>query len=392
MESYPLAYFLDGGYDELILVVFQVEALQFEWAWQHPIKSLAVKEAAARIPSSVRGLKKQFYLLFTMLNCDKWSSMDLNVQFLSSKYIDYRKGCPGLPPHMGLCIAPVDTLPMNVEEADSELDVERSSEPNFSDVEQDDSDPPTENQDIGRPISFDRAESPDMSVIGEAAASTSFSTQPLVNAMDVPGRQEKIMKDRRKAVDFPASDDYAIRKAHVGDDEWFRSRQVPASSVEASVSVDLDCILETSPRIQCRSKNVAVQDVNKTKVKSVLESGEVERRSSYDCLESSPPRLVLSPSPPENGASEMSPFTALLEQYSVKSPSTLVKRCLQQKANAHIPVHSDSSASIRNLSSEGFRENVPRTPPCRSRVVVVIPDYTPIAASREVIDLTDSPL
>lgn len=413
----------------MILVVFQVEALQFEWAWQHPSKSLAVKEAAARIPSSVRGLKKQFYLMFTMLNCDKWSSMDLNVQFLSSKYIDYRKGCPGLPPHMGLSIAPVDTLPMNVEEADSELDVdvekERSSEPNSSDIEQDDSDPPTEYQncrreEIGRPISFDRTEKrsepPDVPVTGEAVASSSrasFISLPLENATDVSGRQAlakvSILGDTRQAVDFPASDDYTIRKASVGDDELFpiRSRQVSASSlsvqVEASVSVGLDCILETSPRIHCRSKNMAIQDTrgqSKTEVKStseVSESGDVERRSNchgYDGLESFPSRHVLSSLPTEIGASEMSsmsPFTALLEQYSVKSPSSIVKRCLQQKSSGCIPKPSDSSASIRNLGSEGFPENLPRTPPCRQRVVVVIPDFTPIMSSREVIDLTDSP-
>jgi hypothetical protein len=429
-----------------MLVVIQVEALQFEWAWQHPIKSLAVKEAAARIPSSVRGLKKQFYLLFTMLNCDKWSSMDLNVQFLSSKYIDYRKGCPGLPPHMGLSIAPVESLPMNLEEADSELDigmekeesrkipnVEESidsllgSEPNFSDIEEDDSDPPTEYQncrreDIGRPKSLDRTEKqrkpPDAPVIGEAVASSSCAssiTQPLVNAMDVSGRQTKsnsvTLGDRRQAVDFSASVEYTLRKAPVDDDELLpiRYRQLSASSVsvqvEAPVPVSLNRIFETSPRARCRPKSKAFQNAqgqSKTKVKSTSEASEsrdIEGQSSgynYDGHRKVPSRQVLSPLPNECGAvasevSSISPFSAFLERYSVPEPSSIVKRCLLQKSKAYVPVLSDSSVPIRNLSNEGITENLPCTPKCKPRVVVVIPDDTPILSSKEVIDLTDSP-
>lgn len=66
--------------------------------------------------------------MFIMLNCDKWSSMDLNVQFFLSKYIDYRKGCLGLFLYMGLFIVLVDILLMNVEEVDLELDVDVEKE------------------------------------------------------------------------------------------------------------------------------------------------------------------------------------------------------------------------------------------------------------------------
>ena len=422
----------------------QVEALQFEWAWQHPMKSLAVKEAAGRIPSSVRGLKKQFYLLFTMLNCDKWSSMDLNVQFLSSKYIDYRKGCPGLPPHMGLSIAPVDSLPMNLEEADSELDdmekegfrevsnVEESvdsfleSEPIFSDIEADDLDLQLEEQDsgrgeIGRPKSLNRTKKrskpPDV-YIGDAAASSSRAStiaQPLANATNVSGRQGQVkaanVKDGRQAVDIPASVDYTIRKAPVDDDDLLinRYRQLPASSlgvqVETPVPVSLNPILETSPSTRCRPKNMAAQNVQgqrKTKVKStteVSESRDVERQSScytYDWHEKVPSCQVLSPLPSGSGAvasgtSLISPFSAFLDRYPVPEPSSIVKRCLQQKSNAYTPILPESSLPIRNLSNEALPENLPRTPPRKPRVVVIIPDDTPILSSREVIDLTDSP-
>jgi len=100
---------------EMVLCVHgfctQVEALQFEWAWQHPTRSLAVRDAAACIPASMQGFKKQIHLLFTMLNLDKWCGMDLSLQFLSSKWIAFRKGCPELPGYMGLSIASVDALP-----------------------------------------------------------------------------------------------------------------------------------------------------------------------------------------------------------------------------------------------------------------------------------------
>ncbi|KAH8960449.1 hypothetical protein BDL97_06G133300 [Sphagnum fallax] len=121
---------------EMVLCVHgfctQVEALQFEWAWQHPTRSLAVRDAAACIPASVKGFKKQIHLLFTMLNLDKWCGMDLSLQFLSSKWIAFRKGCPELPGHMGLSIAPVDALPCylddgsrwDIEDSDTDVDPE----------------------------------------------------------------------------------------------------------------------------------------------------------------------------------------------------------------------------------------------------------------------------
>ncbi|CAK9230150.1 unnamed protein product [Sphagnum troendelagicum] len=103
----------------------QVEALQFNWAWQHPTRSLAVRAAAACIPASMQGFKKQIHLLFTMLNLDKWCGMYLSLQFLSSKWIAFRKGCPELPGYMGLSIASVDALPYYLDDG-SRWDIEDS--------------------------------------------------------------------------------------------------------------------------------------------------------------------------------------------------------------------------------------------------------------------------
>lgn len=314
-----------------------------------------MKEAAARIPSTVRGLKKQFYLMFTMLNLDKWSSMDLNVQFLSSKYINFKKGCPELPPHMGLCIAPVDTLPVNVEEADSDMDKERCSDP--SDTELDDLGPPTENHKF-------YGEDFRTEVRSEAPFATNSSPQPSVQAMESSRRQ---VQAKEISVALPASEAYAIRKTPMEDDELLplRCRQLPSSSQSAQVEVS---ILEMAPKTQ---ENPAVQGQNKTSVKPSSEVLEFEGMPSPE---------VLSPLPSESGAATaMSPFSAIFEQYPLKPPSSIVKRCLQQKANASLSKHEESPVIL------------PHTPPCRSRVVVVIPDYTPISSSREVIDLTDSP-
>lgn len=426
---------------DMILCVYgfacQVEALQFEWAWQHPLKSLVVREAAGRIPSSVRGLKKQFYLLFTMLNCDKWSAMDLNVQFFSSKYIDYRKGCPGLPPHMGLSIAPVESLPVTAEEADSELDMEMEKETERGgsretsnvegsrdelfdvesrsfDFEEDDLNPPIVPQDCwsngtGRVESLDRAKKqsklPDASKFEGTSASlyTSSISQPLVISTKVSGTLEEVeaenLRDRRQTADTPIADNFSIRTVPMVNTDLLRTRhrhtRGPTLRTEAESSFSV-CILETPPTIPCRAKTIAGQDApaqSKMEMKPIRDIQECESRCSDDWCELPSPQ-ALSPLPYARSALDSdtaSPFSALLERYSLKQPSSIVKRCLQQKANECNTTRPESSASTQDLRKNSLPVNVACTPPCRPRVVVVIPDDTPIMSSREVIDLTDSP-
>ncbi|MCO5610310.1 hypothetical protein L7F22_064546 [Adiantum nelumboides] len=70
---------------EMILCVHgfpsHVNALQFEWAWQHPLKSIAVRDAAKQLKR--RGARGQVLLLFTMLNLPEWNRQD-SAQFLVS--------------------------------------------------------------------------------------------------------------------------------------------------------------------------------------------------------------------------------------------------------------------------------------------------------------------
>jgi structure-specific endonuclease subunit SLX1 len=46
-------------------------ALQFEWAWQHPTESLAVRKAAAEF-KSLGGIGNKVKLAYTMLNLPSW--------------------------------------------------------------------------------------------------------------------------------------------------------------------------------------------------------------------------------------------------------------------------------------------------------------------------------
>ncbi|KAK1285283.1 hypothetical protein QJS10_CPB20g00144 [Acorus calamus] len=60
---------------EMILCIYgfptNVSALQFEWAWQHPVESLAVREAAARF-KSLSGIANKIKLAYTMLSLPSW--------------------------------------------------------------------------------------------------------------------------------------------------------------------------------------------------------------------------------------------------------------------------------------------------------------------------------
>ncbi|XP_056689269.1 uncharacterized protein [Spinacia oleracea] len=87
-----------------------VAALQFEWAWQHPRESVAVREAAASF-KTLGGLANKIKLALTMLTLHSWQSMNLRVSFFSTKYMKHAAGCPSLPPHMKLHFCSMDELP-----------------------------------------------------------------------------------------------------------------------------------------------------------------------------------------------------------------------------------------------------------------------------------------
>uniref|UniRef100_A0A803MW56 Structure-specific endonuclease subunit SLX1 homolog n=1 Tax=Chenopodium quinoa TaxID=63459 RepID=A0A803MW56_CHEQI len=87
-----------------------VAALQFEWAWQHPRESVAVREAAAGF-KTLGGLANKIKLALTMLTLHSWQSLNLTVSFFSTKYMKHAAGCPSLPHQMKLHFCSIDELP-----------------------------------------------------------------------------------------------------------------------------------------------------------------------------------------------------------------------------------------------------------------------------------------
>eukprot|EP00891_Asterochloris_glomerata_P008697 jgi/Astpho2/8697/Aster-05265 len=79
----------------------QVQALQFEWAWQHPMVSIAVREAASKMSQQAqRGVQGKMKLLFAMLNEQPWCFFPLTVQLLSSEWLPLQAKCLQPPAHV----------------------------------------------------------------------------------------------------------------------------------------------------------------------------------------------------------------------------------------------------------------------------------------------------
>ncbi|XP_071720751.1 uncharacterized protein [Rutidosis leptorrhynchoides] len=89
-------------------------ALQFEWAWQHPVESLAVRQAAVAF-KSLGGLANKIKLAYTMLTLPAWNKLNLTVNFFSTKYTKHYAGCPTLPSQMKVHVRPIDDLPCYTE-------------------------------------------------------------------------------------------------------------------------------------------------------------------------------------------------------------------------------------------------------------------------------------
>ncbi|XP_018485158.2 structure-specific endonuclease subunit SLX1-like [Raphanus sativus] len=125
---------------EMVLCIYgfptNVSALQFEWAWQHPRESLAVREAAAAF-KSFSGLATNIKLAYTMLSLPAWNSLNLTVNYFSSKYAHLGGLSPSLPPHMEVHVCPMDDLPCFAKEDDNSQE-EEDEESLDSNEEEDD--------------------------------------------------------------------------------------------------------------------------------------------------------------------------------------------------------------------------------------------------------------
>ncbi|KAI3901027.1 hypothetical protein MKW92_014040 [Papaver armeniacum] len=118
---------------EMMLCIYgfptNVSALQFEWAWQHPIESLAVRQAALSF-KSLSGIANHVKLAYTMLSLPPWQSLKLTVNFFSTAYTKHAAGCPSLPKQMKVQVCSMDELPCYIgdSQVSDEIDDEEERE------------------------------------------------------------------------------------------------------------------------------------------------------------------------------------------------------------------------------------------------------------------------
>ena len=106
---------------EMVLLVHgfpsKVQALQFEWAWQKPALSRAVREAAARLKVSDRSssLVNKTRLVMAMLHVSPWNNLPLRVHFLNPEYAKLAKDkCDAPPEHVEVAVGDMDALKRSV--------------------------------------------------------------------------------------------------------------------------------------------------------------------------------------------------------------------------------------------------------------------------------------
>ena len=130
----------------MVLVVYgfvsQTAALQFEWAWQHPDRSLDVRDAANKVGRKARyGVRGKVLMLMEMLNAAPWRYYPLTVQFLKGENAQLRAGCPAPPPHIPVEVGPlediVEACGVDADEADGGNDGDGSGEENNEDFVED---------------------------------------------------------------------------------------------------------------------------------------------------------------------------------------------------------------------------------------------------------------
>lgn len=80
----------------------KVAALQFEWAWQHPGDSRAVRRTVG-CQARKRGAQHKLTLAHAMLRIAPWSAWPLTVHYVDTALMHAVETARPLPPHMREC-------------------------------------------------------------------------------------------------------------------------------------------------------------------------------------------------------------------------------------------------------------------------------------------------
>ncbi len=90
----------------------QVVALQFEWAWQQPLKSKPMRDAMYRAGLSERGdASRKVKVLCEMLSLPPWSRYPLTLRWLKPENrAKLLRGCRPLPPNIHVTEGSVDQI------------------------------------------------------------------------------------------------------------------------------------------------------------------------------------------------------------------------------------------------------------------------------------------
>ncbi|PPD70709.1 hypothetical protein GOBAR_DD32405 [Gossypium barbadense] len=79
-----------------------------------PVGNEAVRQAAATF-KSFSGVTNKIKLAYTMLTLPAWQSLNITVNYFSTKYTNHSASCPSLPEQMKVKVLPMDELPCYTE-------------------------------------------------------------------------------------------------------------------------------------------------------------------------------------------------------------------------------------------------------------------------------------